>query len=36
MKYKKGLTLLSAGVMAAVLSLGVTGCNEKTQPQALI
>ena len=34
MKYKKGLTLLSAGVMAAVLSLGVTGCNEKTQPQA--
>lgn len=33
MKYKKGLTLLSAGVMAAVLSLGVTGCNEKTQPQ---
>ena len=33
MKYKKGLTLLSAGVMAAVLSLGVTGCNEK-QPQA--
>lgn len=34
MNYKKGLTLLSAGVMAAVLSLGVTGCNEKTQPQA--
>lgn len=34
MKYKKGLTLLSAGVMAAVLSLCVTGCNEKTQPQA--
>lgn len=34
MKYKKGLTLLSAGIMAAVLSLGVTGCNEKTQSQA--